>query len=58
MVNWICSHIGDILVLTILGLTVFAVVVSMVRSKKKGKCCGCSGCSGCAMAGSCHSQCH
>lgn len=51
MVNWIGSHMGDILVLAILGLTVLTVVVSMVRDRKQGKHCG--SCSGCAMAGSC-----
>lgn len=52
MVNWIIGHLGDIVVLAVLGLTVVAVIVSMARSKKKGKCCGCS------MAGSCQGKCH
>lgn len=55
MMNWIGSHMGDIVVLAVLGVTVAAVVFSMVRDKKKGKHCG--SCSGCAMAGCCHNKC-
>lgn len=51
MVNWIYAHLGDIVVLAILGLIIFAVTSSMVRGKKKGKLCG--SCSGCAGAGCC-----
>lgn len=58
MTAWIAAHMGDIVVLAVLGLIIGIVIASMVRAKKKGKgCCGCSGCSGCAMAGSCHGKC-
>ncbi|MBD5560321.1 MAG: FeoB-associated Cys-rich membrane protein [Clostridia bacterium] len=34
-----------------------AVIITRVRSRKRGGSCGCSGCSGCTAAGSCpHSQ--
>ena len=45
---------GDILVLAVLALIVGLVIRSMIRDKKKGKCCGCHGCTGCSMAGACH----
>lgn len=56
MFSWLAAHYGDLVILLILGLIVGAVIVSMVRDKKKGK--GCGSCSGCAMAGTCHKQCH
>ena len=53
MLQWICAHYGDILVLLVLGLIVGWIIAWMIRKKKKGTCCGCSGCKGCAMSGSC-----
>lgn len=52
MTAWIAAHMGDIVVLAVLGLIIGIVIASMVRAKKKGK-----GCCGCAMAGSCHGKC-
>jgi len=37
---------GDVIVLGVLAVTVYAAVRSMVKSRAKGGCCGCSGCSG------------
>ncbi len=54
MLPWIVSHYGDLVILLTLGLIVGAVIVSMIRNKKKGKHCG--SCSGCAMAGTCQKQ--
>lgn len=46
---------GTILVLTILMAVVAAIILNLLKNKKKGRStCGCS-CSACAMAGSCHS---
>lgn len=58
MLYWFASHYGDLVILLLLGLIVGAVIVSTIRGKKKGKCCGCSGCKGCAMAGACPHQRH
>ena len=46
---------GTILVLAILMAVVAAIILNLLKNKKKGRStCGCS-CSACAMAGSCHS---
>lgn len=42
---------GDIIVLSVLAVSVFLAVRSMVKSRKSGCCGSCSGCSGCS--GSC-----
>ena len=46
--------LGDILVLGVLVLVIGLVVRSMIRDKKRGKCCGsCSGCSACHSCAGC-----
>lgn len=56
MFIWIIENIGTILICAALLLMVAAVIVSMLRDKKKGKAsCGC-GCAHCAMNGACHSK--
>ena len=47
---------GDIIVLSVLGIIVGLVIYSMIRNRKKGKDCGCGGCSGCAMSEHCHKR--
>ena len=44
---------GDIIVLSVLGIIVGLVIYSMIRNHKKGKDCGCGGCSGCSMSEHC-----
>ncbi|MDD5927816.1 MAG: FeoB-associated Cys-rich membrane protein [Firmicutes bacterium] len=54
MFTWIFENMGTIVIGAILAAVVAAVIVHMVRNKKRGRSsCGC-GCSGCAMNGSCH----
>ena len=54
MFTWIMENVATIIISGILILAVAAVIVHMVRSRRKGKSsCGC-GCSGCAMNGTCH----
>lgn len=56
MLEWISENIGTIIICTVLVAAVAAIIISMVRNKKKGKTsCGC-GCSKCPMSGSCHSE--
>ena len=56
MFAWIMENIATIIISTVLLIAVAAIIVRMVRNKKKGKSsCGC-GCAGCAMNGSCHPQ--
>lgn len=56
MLTWISENIATIIICAVLFATVAAVIISMVRGKKKGKTsCGC-GCANCAMNGTCHSK--
>lgn len=53
--EWIIANMGSIIVVLALAAIVTAIIVNMIRNKKKGKSsCGC-GCDGCAFSGSCHS---
>ena len=53
MINWIANNIANILITGALIAIVDAIVINMVKNKKKGI--SCSGCSGCSSASSCHS---
>lgn len=56
MLTWISENIATIIICAVLFATVAAVIIGMVRGKKKGKTsCGC-GCANCAMNGTCHSK--
>ena len=54
MIQFITENLGTLLTsLVILGIVV-AIVVKIVRDKRKGKCISCScGCSGCSKSVSC-----
>ncbi|MCR5693452.1 MAG: FeoB-associated Cys-rich membrane protein [Clostridia bacterium] len=54
MAEWLAQNYGSIIVFVILSGIVAAIIVGMVRGKKKGKrTCTC-GCSNCPMSGKCH----
>lgn len=54
MFTWVMENMATIIISTVLILAVAAVIVNMVRNKRRGKSsCGC-GCAGCAMNGACH----
>ncbi len=54
MWTWLVGNIATILIGLVLALIVAAIIVYLVRNKRKGKSsCGC-GCQGCPMSGSCH----
>lgn len=56
MLNWIANNIATILISLGLLIIIFAIIVKLVKDKKKGKSsCGCN-CAHCAMAGSCHNN--
>ena len=56
MPEWLAYYWPTILVCLALGGIVFAIIFSMVRSRKKGKTsCGCDS-PHCALHGSCHSK--
>ncbi len=51
---WLMENMATIIISAVLVFVVAAILVSMIRSKRKGKSsCGC-GCAGCAMNGACH----
>ncbi len=56
MLAWIIENLSTLIVSAILITAVTAVVLSMIRGRKKGKSsCGC-GCADCALRSSCHSK--
>ena len=56
MLAWLTENIATIIICAVLIAVVSAIIVSMIKNKKKGKSsCGC-GCTDCPMSGSCHSE--
>ena len=56
MLTWISENIANIIICAVLIAVVAAIIVSMIRNKKKGKSsCGC-GCADCPMGSTCHSK--
>lgn len=54
MLTWLMENMATIIISAVLVLVAAAILVSMIRGKRKGKSsCGC-GCAGCAMNGACH----
>ncbi len=58
MFSWISANIGTIIICAVLTAIVAAIIVSMIRKKKRGRSmvCDCGHCSSCPMSGSCHKQ--
>lgn len=56
MLGWLVANLSTIIVCAVLIAVVAAIIVSMLRDKKKGKSsCGC-GCANCAMSDTCHRE--
>ena len=56
MFAWIAENLATIIICLVLAVIVAAIIIGLVRNKKKGKSsCGCK-CDHCAMAGSCHNK--
>ena len=56
MLAWLTENIATIIICAVLIAVVSAIIVSMIKNKKKGKSsCGC-GCADCPMSGSCHTK--
>ena len=56
MIPWLIGNLGTIVVCLAVIALLTAVIVVMIRNKKKGKSsCGCS-CGNCPMSGSCQKQ--
>ncbi len=56
MMEWLKANLATIIICLVLAGIVAAIIVRLVKEKKKGKSsCGCN-CSHCAMSGSCHKK--
>ncbi len=56
MLTWVSENIATIVICVVLLSIVAAIIIGIVRDKKKGKSsCGC-GCANCPMSGSCHQK--
>ena len=56
MFNWISENIGNIIAIVILAAVIAAIVIHLIKQKKRGKSsCGCR-CGSCPMKNSCHSN--
>ncbi len=54
MLAWLSENFATIMICAVLIAVVAAILVSMVKSRKKGKSsCGC-GCADCPMGAACH----
>ena len=54
--TWLVENAQTLIICAVLLAVVAAIIVSMIRNKKKGaSACGCS-CASCAMAGKCHPE--
>ena len=54
MLTWIVQNIPTIIICLLLAFLVAAIIISMIRNKKKGKPSCTGGCRECPMGGSCH----
>lgn len=56
MLAWLTENIATMMICAVLIAVVAAIIIGMVRNKKKGKSsCGC-GCADCPLNGSCHPE--
>ena len=56
MLAYLAENIATIIICAVLVAVVAAIIVGMIKNRKKGKSiCGC-GCSDCPMSGSCHTE--
>jgi hypothetical protein len=56
MFDWIRENLLTIGILLVLAAAVSAIIVSLIRSKRKGRSSCAGGCAHCPMAGKCHQQ--
>lgn len=56
MLTWFSQNIATIILCAVLIAVVAAIIIHMIKNKKKGKsACGC-GCADCPMRSACHTQ--
>ena len=56
MFEWLLNNIWTIIICAVLIGIVAAIIINMIRKKRKGKSmvCNCGSCGSCPMSGSCH----
>ncbi len=56
MLTWIKANLATVIISAVLLVIVAAIIVSIVKDKRRGKSsCGCK-CAFCPMSGSCHNK--
>ena len=56
MLAWLTENMATIIICAVLIAVVSAIIISMIKNKKKGRSsCGC-GCADCPMSGACNSE--
>lgn len=56
MLIWIKANLATVIISAVLLVIVAAIIVSIVKDKRRGKSsCGCK-CASCPMSGSCHNK--
>ena len=56
MLTWIKANLATVIISAVLLVIVAAIIVSIVKDKRRGKSsCGCK-CASCPMSGSCHKK--
>ncbi len=56
MLTWIKANLATVIISAVLLVIVAAIIVSIVKDKRRGKSsCGCK-CASCPMSGSCHNK--
>ena len=56
MLTWLSQNIATMILCAVLIAFVAAIIIHMIKNKKKGKsACGC-GCADCPMRSACHTQ--
>ncbi|MGN0554872.1 MAG: FeoB-associated Cys-rich membrane protein [Candidatus Fimenecus sp.] len=56
MLTWLAQNTATIMICAVLIAVVAAIIIHMIKNKKKGKsACGC-GCADCPMRSACHKQ--
>lgn len=54
MADWIIANIANIVICAVLAIIMAAIIIKLIRDKKRGvSSCGCN-CANCSLSGTCH----